>query len=574
MATKHTEKEQSFLQATVILGIATMLVKVLGAIFKIPLQRLIGDDGMGFYSTAYDIYLPIYSLAMAGFPVAVSRMVADQVGKERYRDARRTLRVVAKVFLIAGTIGLLLMYGASFIVTAVTGNVRARPGMFVIAPSIFFCCVMSIYRGYYEGVRNMYPTAVSSVIEAVCKLVLGYSFAFIIVKSASTVTLDTLSYAVAGAMLGITLGTVLGSAYLIWCYTKKGDGITNQMLRESPAPMPQRKIFKMLVAIAVPVALGSLVTQVSGLIDVVMVQGQLKSTVAAHPESFTEMYQAYQASGAAQKSGFEIWVANRLYGCYKGSAYTMFNFVPTITSVLGVSAIPVLTMVWGAKNSAGIRKNIESIIKIISLIAFPMGAGMVALAPQIIQLLFKSSEPVITANLLRILGLAACCAGLSTPLTNMLQAIGRQGVPVRNIGVGAIIKILSNLTLVAIPSIHVMGAAIGTLLCYIYIAGANLFCLIRYSGTRPNMKAAVLRPFIAAALCGVAAFAVAFLGQKLLGSASLLANAAVTCLGILAAVVVYLLAVAAFKCLTEQDIRTLAKGEKVIAVLKRLKIVV
>ena len=138
MATKHTEKEQSFLQATVILGIATMLVKVLGAIFKIPLQRLIGDDGMGFYSTAYDIYLPIYSLAMAGFPVAVSRMVADQVGKERYRDARRTLRVVAKVFLIAGTIGLLLMYGASFIVTAVTGNVRARPGMFVIAPSIFF----------------------------------------------------------------------------------------------------------------------------------------------------------------------------------------------------------------------------------------------------------------------------------------------------------------------------------------------------------------------------------------------------------------------------------------------------
>ena len=198
---------------------------------------------------------------------------------------------------------------------------------------------------------------------------------------------------------------------------------------------------------------------------------------------------------------------------------------------------------------------------------------MVALAPQIIQLLFKSSEPVITANLLRILGLSACCAGLSTPLTNMLQAIGRQGVPVRNIGVGAIIKILSNLTLVAIPSIHVMGAAIGTLLCYIYIAGANLFCLIRYSGTRPNMKAAVLRPFIAAALCGVAAFAVAFLGQKLLGSASSLANASVTCLGILAAVVVYLLAVAALKCLTEQDIRTLAKGEKVIAVLKRLKIV-
>lgn len=573
MATKHTEKEQSFLQATVILGLATMLVKVLGAIFKIPLQRLIGDDGMGFYSTAYDIYLPIYSLAMAGFPVAVSRMVADQVGKERYRDARKTLRVVTKVFLVAGTVGLLLMYGASFAVTAVTGNLRARPGMLVIAPSIFFCCVMSIYRGYYEGVRNMYPTAVSSVIEAICKLVLGYSFALIIVKSADTVTLDTLSYAVAGAMLGITLGTVFGSAYLILRYKKQGDGITVSMLEESPNPLSQRKIFKLLVAIAIPVALGSLVTQVSGLIDVVMVQGQLKKTVAANPQAFAEMYQTYQNSNAAESTDFTVWVANRLYGCYKGSAYTMFNFVPTITAVLGVSAIPVLTMVWGSKNPERIRKNIESIIKIIALISFPMGVGMVALAPQIIQLLFKSSEPVITANLLRILGLAACCAGLSTPLTNMLQAIGKQGVPVRNIGVGALIKIVSNLTLVALPSVHVMGAAIGTLLCYIYIAGANLFCLIRYSGTKPNLFAVLLKPFVAAALCGIAAFVSAFVMQNVVNAATSFGNLLITCVGVLVAVAVYVVAVAVLKCLTEQDIRTLAKGDKIISVLKKCRII-
>ena len=505
METKHTAKEQSFLQATVILGVATMLVKVLGAIFRIPLQRLIGDDGMGYYSTAYDIYLPIYSLAMAGFPVAVSRMVAAQVGSEHYRDARRTLRVVTKVFFAAGTIGLVAMYLVSLLVTSFTGNTRALPGMFIIAPSIFFCCVMSIFRGYYEGVRNMYPTAVSSVIEALCKLVLGYGFAYIVIHSAKTVTPDTLSYAVGGAMLGITLGTVFGAVYLIVRHRRVGDGITRAMLAESPPAMPQKKIFKMLIAIAIPVALGSLVTQFSGLIDVVMVQGQLKRTVVAHPQAFSAMYQDFQQLNLKDIT-FETWLPNRLYGCYKGSAYTMFNLVPTITSVIGVSAIPVLTMVWGQKRRTAVRKNIESILKIITLISFPAGIGMVALAPQIIQLLFKSTEPVITANLLRILGFAACFAGMSTPLTNMLQAIGKQNIPVRNIGVGVIIKIVCNLILVSIPSVHIMGAAISTLLCYIYISSANLICLIRYSHTRPNLTAALIKPFAAAFLCGLGAF--------------------------------------------------------------------
>lgn len=156
----------------------------------------------------------------------------------------------------------------------------------------------------------------------------------------------------------------------------------------------------------------------------------------------------------------------------------------------------------------------------------------------------------------------------------MLQAIGKQGVPVRNIGVGALIKIISNFTLVCIPSIHVMGAALGTLICYIYIAGANLFCLIRYSGTKPNLRAALLKPFTAAALCGLSAFISAFVMQNIVNADTTFGNLLVTCVGVLVAVVVYVVAVAVLKCLTEQDIRTLAKGDKIIVILKKCRIIV
>ena len=185
---QNKRKQQSFEYGAIILIVATALVKIIGAIFKIPLSNLIGDLGFGYFSSAYDLFLPIYSLAMAGLPIAVSRIVAENIAVNRFKDVRQTLKIARKAFLVSGIVGftmmLLLIY--PFVkITDPTG--KTIYSIFAIAPNLIFCCIMSTYRGYYEGLRNMYPTAFSNVIEALGKLILGYGFAFIVMKLTNNV---------------------------------------------------------------------------------------------------------------------------------------------------------------------------------------------------------------------------------------------------------------------------------------------------------------------------------------------------------------------------------------------------
>ena len=565
MENKGNEKQQSFIYATLILGLSTLLVKVLGAIFRIPLSNLIGSVGMGYFSTAYDVYLPIYSLAMAGLPVAVARLIAEQVAQKRYNDVKKTFKIVKITFAVTGFVGFGLMFVLAFAVTGVANNPGALPATFVIAPSILFCCFMSAYRGYYEGIRNMFPTAISSVIEAVCKLVLGYGLAFLVIKFYKG-SGNVLSLAAAAAMLGITLGSLFAGIFLILRHKIKGEGFSKQDIENAPVAKSSKKIFKALIAIAIPVAIGSLVNNVASLIDVAMVQRQIGNAVSKAPEIFREMYGQFLTSESGEILT-DAEIPNFLYGCYKGYAYTIFNLIPTITSVVGVSALPVLTMAWTSGDKASIKSNIESMLKVITLIAFPAGIGVIALAPQIVSLLYSASDAVIAVKLLRILGGAACFAGMTTPLTNMLQAIGKPAAPVKNIAVGAVIKIVVNFILVGIPSVNILGAPIGTILCYMYIAFADIYCLVKHSKVLPNLKTTILKPLLAAVFCGASAF----------GTNALLSifttSRVVTIVAILVAILVYVLAIAVLKCIDEEDVATLPKGESLVKIFKRFGII-
>ena len=160
-------RQQSFMYGSLVLMIATMLVKVIGAIYRIPLANLLGEDGMGYYSTAYDLYLPMYSLAMAGLPVAISRIIAEHIAAGRYRDVAMTLKVAKRSFWVTGGVGFVLMCGLAYPFVDYTGNYGALKAVFCIAPCLLICCIMSAYRGYYEGLKNMTPTAISQVIEAI-----------------------------------------------------------------------------------------------------------------------------------------------------------------------------------------------------------------------------------------------------------------------------------------------------------------------------------------------------------------------------------------------------------------------
>ena len=558
---ENKRKLQSFEYGAIILLISTLLVKVIGAVFKIPLSNLIGDLGFGYFSSAYDLFTPIYSLAMAGLPIAISRLVAENMTVGRYKDVRQTLNISKKVFFVTGLVGfaLMLILIYPFVkITDPTGDTVYS--LFAIAPSIFFCCVMSTYRGYYEGLRNMYPTAVSDIIEALGKLILGFGFAFVTVKLTSNVAL-----AAAAAMLGITVGAMLSALYLRLRFKFNGDMISDEELNAAPEPISSKAAFNALIAIAIPVVLTSLANNVASLVDVSMVKWQLAHIVENNAETIREMYSASIAdyNRTAEHILTDRGISTFLYGI-RGKAFTIYNLIPTITSVLGVSALPVLASSWMLKDKQLIKKNIDSMLKVTALISMPAGIGCIALGGRIMGLLYSSVASVeIGGSMLQIFGFAAIFAGLSIPITSMLQAIGKQKIPVINIAIGALIKIIVNFIMVGIPSINIKGAPIGTLACYLFVFISNLIALIKYTSVVPSIGKVFIKPLIAAVCCGVSAYLVSLVGEQ----------AIITFVAILSAVVVYFAVLVLLNTFEDDDILTLPKGKTILKICKRYKII-
>ncbi|MEE1052796.1 MAG: polysaccharide biosynthesis protein [Acutalibacteraceae bacterium] len=558
-------KQQSFEYGAIILLCSTALVKIIGAIFKIPLSRLIGDLGFGYFDSAYQLFTPIYSLSMAGLPIAISRVVAEQMQKAKYRDVRKSLKVTKRIFMVTGLGGFLLMLALIYpFVHFTDATGKTVYSLFAIAPSLFFCCIMSAYRGYYEGLRNMYPTAVSDVIEALGKLILGYGFAYIIMKITNDVAL-----AAAGAMFGVMVGGAAAATFLTLRYKFKGDGIVESELQTAPEPESSKTIAKTIIAIAIPVVVASLANSVSSLVDVSMVKWQLTNMMNQHSDTIREMYKAsisdYNVIQA--KNGLsaltDAEIPTFLYGI-RGKAFTLYNLVPTITSVLGVSALPVLATSWTKRDKPLIKRNIESGMKLTALIAMPAGLGFAFLGPEIMSLMYNTTASVeIGGVMLRIYGLAAFFAGLAIPMTSMLQAIGKEKISLRNVAIGAGLKVVVNFIFVGIPSINIKGAAIGTFVSYLFIFTANLLSLIKYTGIKPNFYKTMFKPFVAALACGLSTVILDLSNMGGLG----------TIIEIAVAAVVYFVVLIIFNTFEPDDVLSLPKGEKLLNLLTNLKII-
>lgn len=588
-------RHQSFLQGSLILVSATMMVKLIGVFYKIPLASILGGDGMGYFSTAYDLYLPIYSLAMAGLPVAVSRLVAESVASRRFKDTKRLLKIAKKAFTVTGLTAFIIMLVLTYFylfnqplreLFNITSDTQSVYAILMISPSILFCCMMAVYRGYYEGLRNMYPTAISQVIEALGKLVIGLGLAYfiknlcisefetngtvfgqIIKSNGSDATLRELAeivampYAAGGAVLGISIGTALGALYMAVRHKACGDKISAEEIELSPEPTSTKKLLKMLITIAIPIVLGSLVTDIASLVDLTTVKGRLSYVMKTNPQVVLDMFGDSITNGLSTSE-----VPNYLYGCYKGFAYSIYNFVPSITSVMGVSAIPVLCTAWTEKDEKGIRLNIESILRITAMIAIPAGFGITVMSGQILNLLYSTrpGEVAIATPILSILGVTAAFAGLTVPITSMLQAIGKQNVPVKNMAIGVVLKIVVNYILVGIPSINVIGAPVGTAVCYGFIFISNLYCLIKYSKVHPSLRITLVKPFIASFFCAGAAWA----SYGLIYRVTSMKIA--TVLAIIIACIVYVISLGLLRAIVKEDIIMLPKGQKIAKVLEKI----
>ncbi len=577
-ARERTVIGQTFLQGAIILTIGMALTKVVGAFFKIPLANVISENGMGYFNTAYTLYNVIFSLSTAGFPIAITKLVAQNYSLGRYNDVRQIKRVAIPLFSITGFLGMVAMFFGAGLYTQVIDNPGAMLPVMVLAPSILFCCLCSIYRGYYGGLRNMYPIAVSEVLEALAKLVFGLSLSILTVyflnseyeafgtifgfaMEQDAAILSTYSYAAAAAILGVTLGSMISWVYLIIYHRRRGDRITPEMYRASPKPHGGKSIAKKLILIAIPIGIGSLTLSIAGMIDTTFLLRRIGDVMAESPEVVLTMYNGYIPS---ENLSDLSTVPNFLFGCYT-NALTIYMLVPTVTQALGISALPSLTDAWTKQNKDEIRKNVEAIIRITCLICIPAGLGIVALAQPIAALLYGSGDGShIIGQALSILGFGAVFSALGTPISSMLQAVGRVDLPVKFLTGAMVVKIVVNYILCGIPEINIIGAAIGTIACYSLSSIGQIVMLLKVTKVNISFKSTFLKPLISAVMCALSAFGSATLVQYLGFSLS------IACIvGVFAAILVYIIALLFTKTITKYDISMLPKSEKILILLEK-----
>lgn len=570
-----------------VLTIASLIVKGLSALYKLPLTNyLLGMVGIAYFTRAYAIYTPLYSISMAGLPIAVSKLVAQNVELGKVRDARRIFNVSRKLFFLVGISGTVLLAAIALPYSKyLIKSPESVMSILAISPCIVFCCMMSSFRGYYEGLKNMTPTSVSQVIEALVKLVFGLAatWAFIgtcksryaanNVDGVATILGRTVSsetelleaiypYASAVAIFGVTLGSMIGLVYLYVHYKRKGFGFTRVELVNSPPPKSDKVLRNQIIKIATPIAISSLISNVSNIIDDVMIGNRLNHALEVGKDVIESMYSySLTASATSQES-----IADYIYGLH-ASVVNVKNLIPTITISIGVSVIPILSAAWAAKNKHRIKVTVESALRITSMLALPAGLGIAALSEPILRLLYSKQTHIIpiAAPMLCIYGFGMIMFSIASPITNMLQAVGRMDIPLKSVAIGSAVKIILNFILIGNPKININGAVWSTMVCYVVMLSINYTALLKVTKVKIDYSSVFIKPLIAATACGLAAlFSYSLLAEKLAVNATISTLFAI-CVGAAFYAAVLLLV----KGISRDDVEMLPKGEKIEKVLEK-----
>lgn len=580
-------EQQSFVKGAMILTISIIAVKLIGVIFKVLFANIVDGVGNGVFNSAYELYNVIFTVASAGFPIALSRMVSEYVSKQRYKDVRRLHKLSIPFFVTTGAVCCLLMIALSGTFSRMIGNSAVQLPVIALSPIVFFGCLMSIYRGYFEGMRYMVPTAISEIIESAGKLLVGFSLAYAVnffataeykesgtvfgkIIADETMFNNTLaSYTVSAAFVGISFGSFCAFLFLMIKYKLAKGGITKQQLSESPEAKSNKELFKKLALTAIPIGLGSFVMSIASTIDSILVQNRIVNIMETGNGHILEnLYSFLEPDKFALNASGEYSIQVYLFGCY-GYALTFLMLVTAVTQAFGQSAMPALTSAWTVKDKTLIKKNINTILKLTLLVTLPAGIGLSVLAQPLLTLLFGVRDEVIIATaVLQVMGISSILIATSTPICSMLQAIGRVDMPLKLYTVGMIIKILINYILVGIPSINIQGAAVGSLVAYLFVSIVGIYIIAKETGVVPDFNKILLKPLFAAICCGAAAF-----GSNYLVSNYILKTGRFTVIpSIIVAVIVYIFALLLFKGITEEDLQEMPGGNKIGKILAKCKL--
>lgn len=500
-----TKKQKSFVAGAALLAIIGLIVKGIGAVFRIPLGAIIGAVGMANYQAAYPVYAALVVISTAGLPTAISRMVSERVSVGDYKGAHKVFMTAFKVLLVIGVVTTAVMLLISKSIAIGVKVPTAYLSLMMIAPALLFVSILSAYRGYFQGLQMMWPTAFSQLIEQVVKLAAGLYLANLLYPRG-------VEWGAAGALIGITLSEIVALLFVMGIYQGKRRELREKReLLPNPAYQAKRSIPMDLLVIALPIALGGCIMPAINIADTAIVTRSLMAI------GYTE--------GAAQAS----------FGVLTGFVNPLINMPAVLSLALCMSLVPAISAARAQKNQELVSRRSAMGLKLSLLVGLPSAVGIYILAGPIMNMLYgqslKPDEMLLGTELLQTLSIGVFFLTLLQTMTGILQGAGHQFVPLFNLLIGAVVKVV--LSIVLIEKIGVQGAAIGTAACYGIAALLNTVSMIRYTKPKVHMVSGLLMPLLASAAMGMVAY---FLYNYLAVSMD---NIKAVLISIVAAVIVY-----------------------------------
>ena len=528
--------KQNFLKGALILTVAGIIVKLIGAGNRIFLSRLLGGEGIGLYQMAYPIYQMALSVSSAGIPVAISILIAEKMALGDVKGAKRIFKISLTFTIITGIIfSLLLYFGAFWLIDMqIVRDSRAYYSLIALAPAIFFVTVLSSYRGYFQGMQKMTPTAVSQIVEQLFRVITMIILAALLIPYG-------MEYAAAGASFGAFPGAVAGVTVLIYFYyktRKKQKGFISPSLTKQESSYAI--IFRMM-KLALPVSLANIMLPLTANIDLLIVPARL------------------------EVAGYSVEQATELFGYLTGMAASLVNLPTILTASLAASLVPAISEAFTVKNKTMIQHRASMAFRMANLLMIPSCIGLYLLAYPISEMLYATHN---AGSSIAILSVGVILLGIGQVTTGILQGLGHTTIPLINMILAALAKTLLSWELTALPDWGISGAAWATNADFGVAAMLNLYFIYKYIGVNLHISN-MIKIFISASIMGIAVlFTYDFVMLKTFS------NSLATLTAIFFGGIVYSITILFMGVLLKRDIENIPKyGNKLAQMLTKFGVI-
>lgn len=529
-------ERKSFIKGALWLSLAGLIVRLVGVGYRIPLAAIIGEGGLGLYQKVYPIYAWLLVFSTAGLPTGIAKMVSERLERGDEAGARQVFVLARRLLTAVGLASTVLLVAVNRPLADFLGDPLSAPGFVAIAPALTFVAVLSAYRGYFQGMNRMEPTALSQLIEQVGKLALGLVLSSRLLRYG-------LEISVAGALMGVSLSELLAMLWLAVLQRRRGAG-ARALHRQ--AAEPARAVLYRLLALSLPIMLGASMSPIMQAADSAIVQNRLMDI------------------------GYTRELSRELFGLLSGMVYNVVNMPTVFSMALSMSLVPVVAASWSRQYVKDVRRKVHMGMKLSMLIALPSAVGLMVLARPVLDLLYgyslSSQRLDVAGRLLQMSSVGIVFLAVIQTLSGVLNGMGKVFVPVIGLGLGAVVKIVLSLVLIGNPAVNIYGAPVGTVLCYVLAAAVDYAVVARLTGLGFPLHEFFLRPALATALMAAGAwFTYRGLEAYLLKWAVLPA--------VLAGVVIYVPAALLLRAVTAEEIRALPGGGRLLPVLRRLRLI-